>query len=346
MNLFKGDNGMQCPKCGFEQPDGTVECGKCGVIMAKALRSPARPASPSPPAAAPLPGSPIPSSETGPEKRPAPLVLIAFLLAAVIVMAWWLNYPRPGDVPDGAYVNMKHRFALSAPPDWLLITPGNFKQIMAEYKDRFPRDFQTIAANPGFEVSFVRMPATAEEFAPSLNVVVMPLKQNLPPLTESAQHEAAKVITTEMGKTPEDYTMESSSIVAVDGLASLQITGTASLAVVLEPSRPVMSEKGAFGLQHVAGHTQAVSKTFILKALQVVPGRKRGYVISFTAEASSFPDVAPVFQSVTRSFRVMERPPLFGPVMMGALNGGLLGAGLYLLYVFSGRVILALSSRS
>jgi hypothetical protein len=265
----------------------------------------------------------------------------------VIALAWWLNYPRSGDVPDGAYVNMKHRFALSAPPDWLLITPGNFKQIMAEYKDRFPRDLQTIVANPGFEVSFVRIPATAEEFAPSLNVVVMPLKQNLPPLTESDKGEAVKAITMEMGKHLRDYTMESSSIVPVDGLASLQITGTASLAMVLEPSRPVMSEKGAFGLQHVVGHTQEVSKTFILKAHQVfVPGRKRGYVISFTAEAAGFPDVAPVFQSVTRSFRVMERPPRFGPVMMGALNGGLIGAGLYLLYVFSGRVIIALSSRS
>jgi hypothetical protein len=282
----------------------------------------------------------------GPGAKPAPLIVIGLLLIIVAAAAWWLNSPSPTDLLPDAYVNIKHRFALAPPREWLQLTPENFKQIIEEYKDRFPKELQAMIAKPGFEVSFIRIPGTPDEFAPSFNVVVMPLKQNLPPLTGSEKDDAARTITTEFKKHIKDYTMESSSIVEVDGLASLQITGTAPLTVVLEPSKPVMSEKGAFGLQHVIGHTQEVSKTFLLKTHQVlVPGRKRAYVISFTAEEGGFAEVAPVFRSVTESFRVMERPPRFGPIIMGSLNGGLIGAGLYLFYVFIGRVIIALSSR-
>lgn len=39
---------MTCPKCGFEQPEGPTECGRCGVIFAK-LRPPGGPGDPADP---------------------------------------------------------------------------------------------------------------------------------------------------------------------------------------------------------------------------------------------------------------------------------------------------------
>ena len=334
---------MNCPKCGFEQHDGVIECGKCGIIMAKAMRSPARPAPTASPAPVSPSAEPAPSTAVQQEQRPAPLVLISFILISLIALAWWLNFPSPSDLPADAYVNVKHQFAFAPPRDWLQLTPENYERIIEEYKDRFPGELRSLIANPGFEVSFVRVPNSQNEFAPSFNVVVIPLKQDLPPLTGSEKDEAAKSISREFRKQVKYYTMESSSIVDVDSLPSLQIIGSAPLTVVLEPSKPIMSAQRILGMQQVIGHTQEVNRTFTLKTTQfMVPGRKRLYVISYTAEESDVPAFGPVFNSVTRSFRVMDRPPRFGPVTMGALNGALFGAGLYLLYIFIGRVMIAL----
>jgi hypothetical protein len=39
------------------------------------------------------------------------------------------------------------------------------------------------------------------------------------------------------------------------------------------------------------------------------------------------------------TFRLLERPPRFGGIVMGALNGGLFGAGLYLGGLVIGRLV-------
>lgn len=350
---------MQCPKCGFEQPEAAVECGKCGVIIAKAMKArqqqpdPAQP--PTPPAAqitkpTELPPTVSPAtslSQDADEKKPAPLILLVPLLLAVVAAAWWLNFPRSNALPEGSYVNLKHQFALSAPAEWLQLTPENFKQIMEEYKDRFPAAMRNLISKPGFEVGFVRIEGSSADFSPSFNVVVMPLKSDLPPLTESEKARAVESIVGEMKKQIEDYAIESASIVTVDGLASLQLVGAAPMTMVLQKSEPILSEKGAFGMSHVVGHTEELKKTFMLKAHQLlVPGKKRGYIISYTGEADAFANVAPVFSAVTESFRVMERPARFGPVLMGALNGGLIGAGGYLFYIFVGRLFMLFSKKA
>jgi hypothetical protein len=327
--------------------DGVVECGKCGVIMAKAMNSRPRfsATSSSPPVAEPAAPVSVDQAEAGP--KPASLAAITVALAAVALAAWWLNFPSSSSVSSDAYINLRHQFALSAPREWLQLTPENFKQVIEEYKDRFPKELMQFIDKPQFEVSFIKIPSRSEEFSPSINVVVMPLKQNLPPLTESRKDEAVKMIGAEMERYVRDYSMESSSIVTVDELASLQITGNVPLKIVLQPAVPIKSEKRAFGMHHVVGHTEEVSTTYELRMLQtMVPGKKRGYVITYTGEAGSFSEVAPVFDGVTKSFRVLERPPRFGSVVTGALNGGLIGAGIYLFYVFIGRLMLALSKQS
>jgi hypothetical protein len=58
----------------------------------------------------------------------------------------------------------------------------------------------------------------------------------------------------------------------------------------------------------------------------LVPGRKRAYVVTFTALEKRWDELAPVFQRILDSFRVLQRPPRFGPVLNGAAIGGLIGA--------------------
>ena len=58
---------MICPKCHFEQPDGGVECARCGVIFAK-WKPAGKPVDASVPSAAtapPLPQEPAASEPTG-----------------------------------------------------------------------------------------------------------------------------------------------------------------------------------------------------------------------------------------------------------------------------------------
>ncbi|MCX6557385.1 MAG: hypothetical protein NTW95_08170, partial [Candidatus Aminicenantes bacterium] len=61
-----------------------------------------------------------------------------------------------------------------------------------------------------------------------------------------------------------------------------------------------------------------------------VPGKKRAYILTFTALRDEDDDAAVGFQSVLDSFRVLKRPPRFGPVLNGALIGGLIAALFFL----------------
>ncbi len=339
---------MNCPKCGSDQPDTAVECGTCGVIIAKALKARQQPAAmPSPPSSAPPPADGVADARAEEGTHAAPLYLVVPLLIAILAAAWWLNFPLSGELTPNAYVNLKHQFALSAPPDWLQLTPENFKQLAAQYADRLPKQFAQVSANPGFEVGFVKLSDNQTDFAPSLNIVVMPFKKNLPTLTESERNLASESIVAEIKKRIAGYTVETTSIVTVDGLASLQIVGSAPMTLVLKPSEAIMSEPGAFGLIHAIGQTEAVTKTFTLKTNQIlVPGKKRGYVITYTGDADTFDEVVPLFNGVTTSFRVIERPPRFGPIVMGALNGGLIGGGIYALYILIGKLFLLFAGKA
>jgi hypothetical protein len=331
---------MRCPKCGFEQTDGAIECGKCGVIIAKALKAQQSPAAPRPaPTArqAPPPAPSLPKSSN--DKKNMSLTAIVSLLVVATVVFWWINFPLANKIPEGAYVNMKHQFALSAPRDWLQLTPENAKRIFEENKDRFTGSFgdsiRDSVSKPGVEVGFIKMPDTATEFSPSINVVVVPLQ--MPPLSESEKDKAADVLVKEMRKGLAGYAKESASLIKVDGLLSLEIVGTVPFTFVSQKSEPIMGV-GAYGRQQVVGYKPEVKKKFTMKLRQLfVPGKKRSYLITYTGEAASFAEVAPIFDSITESFRVLQRPPRFGRITRLTLDGGLFGLTLALTYLFIRR---------
>jgi hypothetical protein len=77
----------------------------------------------------------------------------------------------------------------------------------------------------------------------------------------------------------------------------------------------------------------------------LIPGRNRAYIITCTALDSQYPEYRRPFNRAIESFRVLERPPRFGSIVMGGIQGGLIGALGYLLYYIVSAVI-ALVKRS
>lgn len=326
---------MQCQKCGHPQADGNLECEKCGVIFAKLLNAGLPPGKT---AAASDRYAPPDLFAAAEDKPPASLIS---LLAALLVIAgalWWLNFPSGRSASDATHVNKEKGFALRPPEKWLALTAGNYEDILKPYQDRFPAEWRKMIAQAKFEIAFVQIPEKEGQYSPSLNIIAMPLKGSLPPLTESEREVATKAISGELGKAISTYQLSGSRITEVDKIKSLEIVGTASMRFVLSPAVPIYSERGAFGFRQVIGQTEAVIHELELKSVQTfVPGRRFGYVVSCNFEQSDPGDAEATCRRTLDSFRVADRPSRFGNITMGALNGGLIAAGLYLLWMVIGR---------
>ena len=285
----------------------------------------------------------IPSSVSAePSPKPAPLPLVILSLLLVIVAAVWLNFPQADRIQEGAYIDPKNQFAVKAPADWMLITPDNYQTIMKQYKDRIPKELAGFIANgkPGFVVSYFRIPETETEYAPNFNIVVVDTKgKNLPSPKDSDKDQIADMVFREYSRLFDGYKMEESNIVTIDRLDSVKITGATDLTVVTKPSEPIYSEPGAFGRRKLLSRTQEEKQTFHIRMLQtMIPGKMRAYVLSFMYDDLKTPEMSDVENEISESFRVLERPPRFGSIALGAFNGGLIGAGIYLLsIVFSRR---------
>lgn len=335
-----------CPRCGnrfpFGRPAALVPPAagsgpSPGDLPPEAQENPA----PSPPRL-PRPAVPTPPQPDAAEQKPASLVLVALTLLVMAAAGWWLNFPPAASPVDGSYSDAKNKFSVKAPPDWILVTPDNYRSILEQYRDRIPKELAALVGRgtPDFSVSFMRIPAGETEYTPNFNVVMVDTRgRNLPRLTESEKDKAAETISREMSRQIRGYRMKEAKIVEIDGLDSLQIRGEAELTVVTKASEPIYSQPGAFGWRHVTGHTQAEKESYHLQALQtLVPGRKRGYAVSFMYDDLKTPEMVSVQRQVMESFRVLERPPRLGGIAMWALNGGMIGAGLYLVGILFGRL--------
>lgn len=283
-----------------------------------------------------------PPEEPAAADKPAPFALLLLLLLAVIGTGWWLNSPALSAFPADAYLDRKNGFAVKAPADWLMVTPDNYRTIIDQFRDKIPKELTHLigSGKPGFAVSFLRIPASETDFAPNFNLSIIDTKgKNLPTLTEKEKSDAVTAISREFARQLPTYRLIDSRIVPVDGVDSLQITGEAELTVVTRKASPIYSAPGAFGLRQVTGQTEAEKQTYTIKAIQtMIPGKKRAYALNFMFDDLKTPEMEKVHAEVLNTFSLRERPPRFGAIVMGCLNGGLFGAGLYLFGLIIGRL--------
>jgi hypothetical protein len=309
---------MTCPKCGNEQSDGWLSCQKCHIIFSRwnAAAAPAPGPAPEPQRPVTLfgdrPAEPLAMSEpvpavAGPRTTSA-WVYLALLLPLAAAL-WWLLNPRGLPVTPGSFRDGDKQFALRAPEGWLELTRANYEAIIRQYGTQLPAQFAQAPGGPGLAVSFVRL-GPLGEFPPSLNVVVV--KQAPPAINEKSKREAAKAIADGFNALLADYRQESVRIIEVDKIRALEIVSTAA-----SPIR----------LPGEAGRAPSH-----LRYRQVlVPGKKRTFILTFTDRADAATEFAGDYQRALGSFRVLKRPPRFGPVLNGGLIGGLVAGLLSLL---------------
>jgi hypothetical protein len=315
---------MKCPSCGNEQAEGWLSCQRCHIIFARWKPGSAEAAG-QPTSAAPTPGptrqetmfaGPVPKvirfQETAvqpPVRRPLSWVVYLVLILPFAVAMWLLINPKGRPVEPGYYRDKQNHFAIRAPEGWLTLTKENNDDIVRQYGAQIPAKLLQAMNSQGLAVSFLRL-GQASKFASSLNVMIV--KNMPPPITEKSKQEAAKAIAGGFASQFADYRQESVTIIEVDGIRSLEILSTASM---------------GFQFPNETGST-----TLYLRSHQVlVPGKNRAYLLTFVASRDASEDSDAAVLEAMQSFRVLKRPPLFGPVVNNALIGGMIIAIFFLL---------------
>jgi hypothetical protein len=310
---------MTCPKCGNEQPDVFSQCQKCRFIF------PARPANTT--GAFNATSAPLGDAGVSPS---IPALLGALLGLIVIgVVLWWLWSPEGLPVPDGAYTNEEHQFAMSVPEGWMTLSKDNYQEMFQKLGDRFPKSMQEGLMERRIEVGFLKL-MQETEFSPNINIVVM--KSEIPELDEKQKDEATKAITSEFTRVMESYKLETSELITVDELTSLQLSGRARVKFKTAEAQKTFTEAPG-GWRTYTGETPEQWKSYDLKMIQtIVPGKRRAYIITCTSDSAQFPEYRRAFDSSIESFRVLQHPARFGPIIMGGIQGGLIAMFGYLLY--------------
>ncbi|MDP2887195.1 MAG: hypothetical protein Q8P51_19500 [Ignavibacteria bacterium] len=309
---------MTCPKCGNEQPDVFSQCQKCRYIF------PRQSANSSTDANSPV-SLPVPASKPS---------LSAFFGALAVLLAlsaglWWLHTPEGLPLPEDPYTNEKHHFAVSVPNGWMVLTPDNYQEMFQKLGDKLPKSLQDGLSQRRIEAGFIKL-LQEPDFSPSMNVVVM--ETEMPELDESQMEEASRVLSAQFKRVLESYKLEKTELVTVDELTSMHFSSRAGLKLKVADSQP------GYVQTLPSGRTRTVAtpehwRTFDLKMTQtLVPGKKRAYIITCTSEAQQYEEYKRTFEKSIDSFRVLQRPARYGPIVMGALQGGLLAAIAYLLY--------------
>jgi tetratricopeptide (TPR) repeat protein len=97
---------MNCPKCGFDQPEGGNECARCGIVLAKARRAPPAPAGPVTEFYSPAPAASAAQSD---ERNPrgvwfslALVVIVIGLVAGSVMVARGLRKDVLGELTRAA----------------------------------------------------------------------------------------------------------------------------------------------------------------------------------------------------------------------------------------------------
>ncbi|MCX6132942.1 MAG: hypothetical protein NTU47_03920, partial [Ignavibacteriales bacterium] len=311
---------------GHEQPDVFSQCQKCRFIFPIAQRT-----GPTPTIAA------VPSLESV-TSGPSIAAFLGALAGATLLAAalWWLWTPAGLAVSENSYVNAKHQFAMEAPPGWVALSPDNYQEMLQQLGNRLPKSLQDGLSNRRIEVGFIKL-LEEPNFSPNINVVVM--QTEVPELDEKQLEEGARVLSTEFKRLLASYKLEKSELITVDELTCAQFSSSGTLKIKVADAKVSVNESIP-GWPRYTEDAPAHWASFDLKMTQtLVPGKKRAYIITCTSDAKQDRDYKRAFDQAVDSFRVLERPARFGPIVMGGLQGGLIASLAYLLYFIVGSLI-------
>jgi len=306
---------MKCPKCGHEQADVFSQCQQCRYIFIPADRS------------AKGEGTQISLAPSPAPRGPSITALLGAIALAILLgtLLWWLWSPEGLPLPDNAYVNQKHHFAMASPPGWIALSQDNYHDMMQQLGNRLPKSLQDGLSSRRIEVGFIKI-LDEPNFSPSVNVVVM--QTEMPELDEKALQEGSEALSEEYKKVLNSFKMESAELVTVDELTSARFNSRGELKLNVAPVAAQEPGPATF-----VDPSTAQWRTFDLRIIQtLVPGKRRAYIVTCTSEAQQSKEYKRAFDDVVDSFRVLERPSRFGPVVMGGIQGGLITALAYLLY--------------
>lgn len=259
--------------------------------------------------------------------------MIGGIIGLALVGLFWkfgLVIGGGGDVLPGAFQSPKHHFALKADPAWIMLTPANYRAVVDQYMGHLPKELRNFAGGmKGLEVGFFKVDT---EFAPSLNVVI--IDQDPPVIDAKSAREGAKELGAMFAKVLANYTQESSRVIEVDGIPSLEIVSRTSLKIKVADAE-YETRPGAFAGTVIYGEQirPAEYKEYPMRFVQtLVPGQGRAYVLTATSLEGQWAALQGEFDAARKSFRVLERPKRFSRVTHGGLRGGLLGAGIFFLF--------------
>jgi hypothetical protein len=207
---------MICPRCSFDQPDGTEKCHRCGIIFAK-WDSYVQKQGNVRQSIEPLRYEPEKAPSASKKSSGLTLLVLKILCFIGVIYGWyWFLVPTKGlPVPENSYKDKTNAFALVVPPGW---EGGKKKNCGGPH-----------GACEVFQIT----KESVMEGESVINVVVADLSNILTMFskgtihfTESNKDEYAKSIVKGIASNFKSFTIESSSIINVDKIPSLRIVGT------------------------------------------------------------------------------------------------------------------------
>lgn len=150
------------------------------------------------------------------------------------------------------------------------------------------------------------------------------MQTEVPELDEKQLEEGAQVLTSEFKRVMDSYKLEKSELITVDELTSAQFSTRGTLKLKAADTKGSVRESIP-GWPTYTEEVPAQWVSFDLKLTQtLVPGKKRAYIITCTADVKQNQEYKRAFEETIDSFRVLERPARFGPIVMGVYRGGCL----------------------
>jgi hypothetical protein len=175
------------------------------------------------------------------------------------------------------------------------------------------------------------------DFAPS--VIVVLTNEPVPPLDDDHKDEAVSAMTRPVAGRLKDFKLLKADLLDIDDLGSLKLSmsGTFSLKVKEEKGLFVLGDDGEripSGLEPAQWREEHVQYSQL-----VVPGIGRTYLLTASALQGEFKQYERSFDQTFASFRVLDRPHMFGPLVTIALQAVMVSGMVYLLYVCIAGVV-------